>query len=100
MGLELELAVLLVLQTLGTSIFAPFEVETAVARKLAKWIIVIAGTLGLSWWVGHWSLIFPLTLAGAGPGVHFVFCHRHGIHPLRATPRRKYYELRSWRWPE
>ena len=47
MGLELELAVLLVMQTLGTSIFAPFEVETAVARKLAKWIIVIGGTLGL-----------------------------------------------------
>ena len=29
---------------------------------------------------------------------HFVWCRRHGIDPLRATPRRRYYELRGWTW--
>ena len=24
----------------------------------------------------------------------------HGIHPFRATPRRKYYERRGWTWQE
>ena len=50
MGIELELGVLLALQTLGTSIFARFEVETPVLRIIIKWGIVILGTLGLSTW--------------------------------------------------
>ena len=27
-------------------------------------------------------------------------CRKHGIHPLHATPRRRYYELRRWEWKE
>lgn len=36
-GVELELFVLLVLQIVGSKVFAPFEVETAAWRKLLKW---------------------------------------------------------------
>ncbi len=100
MGIELELAVLLIGQTIGTSIFAPFEVETPVWRKLAKWGILILGTLALTRVVGHWAVIFPFGLASVGLVVHFVFVNRHGIHPFKATPRRKYYELRGWKWIE
>ena len=100
MGIELELLVLLVLMTLGSSIFAVFEVETPRWRKVLKWAIVIAGTIGLHYAGGHLALLFPVAAAAVGTVVHFVWCRKHGIHPIYATPRRKYYELRHWDWPE
>ena len=100
MGFELELIVLLVIQTLGMSIFAIFEVETPAWRGILKWFIVIGGTIGLYYLVGHWSLLFPLAGAVAGGTFHFVWCRKNGIHPIRATPRRKYYALRGWEWLE
>ncbi len=99
MGIELELLVLLVLMTLGSSIFAVFEVETPRWRKALKWTIVIAGTIGLYYAVGHLALLFPVAAVAVGTVVHFVWCRKHGIHPIYATPRRKYYELRHWDWP-
>ena len=100
MGVELELIVLLALQTLGMGVFAVFEVETSAWRKVLKWAIVILVTLGLYGWVGHWALLFPATAALAGGTVHVLWCRKHGIHPLHATPRRRYYQLRRWEWKE
>ena len=100
MGVDLELYVLLGILILGSSVFAVFEVETAAWRKALKWIIACAGTVGLYYGVGHLALIFPLGLAALGISVHIWWCRRHGIHPIQATPRRKYYELRGWSWPE
>ena len=100
MGIELELLVLLIVSVLGQSIFARFEIETPAWRKILKWSILVAGTLGLYTLVGHWSLLLPLLGAGGGAAFHFVWCRRHGIHPLRAIPHRRYYELRGWQWPE
>lgn len=99
-SVAVELAVLLALQTLGTSIFARFEAETPAWRKLIKWSILIVGTLALNRWIGHWSLLFPLTIVALGTTVHFWYCRKHGIDPLQATPRRRYYELRGWKWSE
>lgn len=99
MGMELELAVLLAIAILGQSIFAPFEVETAWWRKLVKWSVVTGATLGLYLGVGHWALAFPLAAGLAGLAFHFWWCGRNGIDALRATPRRRYYELRGWTWP-
>jgi hypothetical protein len=100
MGVELELYALLILLTLGSSIFAVFEVETPMWRKVLKWLIVIGGTVGLYYVVGHLALLFPFVAGGAGTIYHFKWCRKHGIHPFDATPRRKYYELRQWAWPE
>lgn len=100
MGIELELLVLLALQTVGTSTFAIFEVETPAWRKILKWSLVILLTLGSYAFVGHWALLLPLTAAGLGLTAHTVYCRRFGIDALRATPRRRYYELRGWAWPE
>lgn len=36
MGIELELGFLLVLQLIGTEIFAPFEVETSPSKRILK----------------------------------------------------------------
>jgi hypothetical protein len=97
--MELELAVLLALVVVGNSVFGVFEQETAAWRRLLKWGIVIAGTLALHRSVGHSAVLLPVGLGVAGLSFHFWWCRRHGIHPLRATPRKRYYELRGWAWP-
>lgn len=100
MGIELELVVLLIVSVLGSAIFAPFELETPAWRKVLKWGIVIGITLGLAQVAGHWALLVPALGATVGITGHTVWCRRNGIHPLHATPRRKYYALRGWTWRE
>ena len=99
-GIELKLAVLFVLQTVGMSVFAAFDVETAAWRMIVKWLFIGGVTVGLYYWVGHWSLAFPLFMAVMGTTVHYVWCKKNGIHPTRCTPRRKYYEYKGWEWNE
>ena len=100
MGIELELAALLAIAIVGPSVFAVFEVETPAWRKVLKWVIVASLTLALYQVAGHFALLLPLGLAALGTTFHFAWCHRNGIHPLRATPRRTYYEKRGWAWIE
>jgi len=98
MGIELELAVLLAIAVVGQATFAVFEVETPAWRKILKWAIVIGLTLGLNRVVGHWAVLLPIAAGIAGAVFHTVWCRRNGIDPIRATPRRRYYELRGWSW--
>ena len=99
MGIELELTTLLALAIIGQSTFARFEIETPAIRKIIKWFTMAAVTLGLYPLIGHWTLLVPATLGAAGTTFHFVWCRRNGIDPIRATPARRYYELRGWTWP-
>jgi hypothetical protein len=100
MGIELELGVLLAFAIIGQSFFARFEIETPAARKVLKWTMLSTLTLLLYRGVGHWALLVPLTLGIAGTTFHVVWCRRNGIDALRATPSRRYYELRGWKWPD
>ena len=100
MGLELELWVLLVLLTVGSSLFAVFEVETPRWRKMLKWVIIIGETVGLYYVAGHLAVFLPIVAGSVGATYHVAWCRKHGIHPLYATPRRKCYDLRQWEWPE
>lgn len=100
MGIELELAVLLGLVLVGMSVFAPFEVETPAWRKLLKWSLIVGLTIALYGPLGHGAALVPVAFAGAGAGFHLWWCRKNGIHPIRATPRRRYYELRGWTWHE
>ncbi len=98
MGIELELLALLIIQLLGSSFFAKFEIETPVAKKIFKWVTIDAITIGLYYLVNHYALLFPVVMVLAGTIVHFRICKKNGIDPLKATPRKKYYELRGWKW--
>ena len=98
-GYELELAVLLAVVVIGSGTFAPFEVETPAWRKILKWAIVTGATLVAARSFGHGAIAIPLGAGVLGLGFHVFWCRKHGIHPLRATPRRRYYELRGWEWP-
>ena len=100
MGIELELGVLYLIQTFGHSYFDSFEVETPSWRKVLKWLVVAGLTVGLYNWVGHWALVLPIAGGILGSVFHFTWCRKNGIHPWKATPRRKYWELRGWPWTE
>lgn len=100
MGIELELYFLLATLTLGMVIFGRFEIETPAWRRVLKWAIIVLGTVGLYEVVGHWSLLFPTAGLVIGSTVHIVWCRKHGIHLINASPHRKYYELRGWEWRE
>jgi hypothetical protein len=100
MGIQIELAELLVIQLVMTSFFARFEVETRASYKILKWIIIAKITLGLYYYIGHWSALFPVLVLIPGTIYHFRWCKKNGIDPLKATPRKKYYELRKWKWEE
>ncbi len=100
MGVELELYVLLAIVILGSSMFSVFEVETPRLRKLFKWLVLVSVTIGLYYVVGHVALVVPFGALVLGATVHFTWCRRHGIDPIHATPRRRYYQLRGWQWPD
>ncbi len=61
---------------------------------------MIGLTLVLTRFIGHWAAVVPVGLGLLGLTFHFIWCKRNGIHPIRATPRRRYYELRGWEWHE
>ncbi len=100
MGIELELIVLLVLQLSASSFFAKFEIETPAVRKIVKWLILDGVTVGLYYFIGHFALLFPVLILITGTIFHFRFCRKNGIDPLKATPKKKYYQLRHWKWED
>lgn len=91
---------LFVLCAVGTSVFDRFECETPAWKKVLRWTMAaVLSQAAASVW-GYWALGVLAVLAVTGLTVHLTWCRRHGIHPLRATPRRRYYELRKWAWEE
>ncbi|MCP3959061.1 MAG: hypothetical protein GY719_14515 [bacterium] len=74
MGIELELGFLLAVQVIGAEIFAPFEIETPPWRKILKWGLLAAITLGLYPILGHWSILVPAALGLAGLTFHLADC--------------------------
>lgn len=96
-----EFLALFIFHTLGVSVFGKFEGETAWWKKALKWIVLLAIIYALYTFFGHGiTLTTILILAIVGVVFHFWWCKRNQIHPLNATPRRKYYELRKWEWHE
>ncbi len=100
MGIELELAVLLACAIVGQSTFAKFEIETPPWRKIMKWTMMSVLTVALYQWIRHWALLLPVGMLLIGSTFHLIWCKRNGIDPIRATPSRRYYQLRGWTWPE
>jgi hypothetical protein len=100
LGIGLELIVLLALVIVGTALFGVFEVGSPPWRRMLKWLLLCGVTLGAYGLLGHWALTVTLGAVGGSIGYHVWWCRRHGIHWLSATPRRRYYELRGWRWDE
>ncbi len=99
--MEAELLTLLIIHVLGVSVFGKFESETAWWKLTLKWVIILALTYTVYSFYGHVGAfsLFAFMLA-VSLSVHFIWCKRKGVHPIKATPKRKYYELRNWKWTE
>lgn len=98
--LNATFASLLAFLIVATSVFDRFEAETPILKKIAKWSIVSIASLWLSTVVGYWAAAAPIAAGLIGLSVHVGWCLMNRIHPLTAEPRRRYYELRGWRWPD
>lgn len=100
MGIEFELGLLLIIQTVLISVFSQFEIETPTWRKLIKWGAVDVLVAGAYFWIGHWAVLVLFLLLTPGTIFHFIWCRRNGIDPFHATPRKKLYHLRGWKLKE
>jgi hypothetical protein len=97
---DLEWFVSAVLAATGITVFGHFEEKTPGWRRLSKWAFYFGGTALLSRGPGRpWTFVWILGLPSVGLAFHLWWCREHGIDPLTAEPRERYYELRGWGGP-
>ena len=97
---RLEWLVATALAAAGTTVFGRFEERSPAWRGVAKWVFYFGVTALLSRGPGRpWSFVWIFGLPGVGLAFHFWWCRKHGIDPLTAEPKEKYYELRGWGRP-
>jgi hypothetical protein len=68
-------------------------------RAGLEWFVsaVLAVTALLSRGPGRpWTFAWIIGLPGVGLAFHLWWCKKHGINPLTAEPKERYYELRGW----
>jgi hypothetical protein len=95
-----ELTIAASVFALGQGFFRNFQGETPRATTFKKWLVYFALVFLLELTVGRpWSFIWTF-LPVVGMVGHFAWCFRHGIHPLTAEPRDRYYALRGWSLPK
>jgi hypothetical protein len=98
--LPLELSVLLLIQLLAHTFFVQFEIGIHPLKRIMKWLVLDGITIGLYFLVGHYALIFPLATIFIALTIHFVVCRKWWVDPFRATPKKRYYEMRGWKLEE
>ena len=85
-----------VLAVTGITVFGRFEEKTPAWRKLSKWVFYFGVTGLLSRRPGRpWTFAWVFGLPGLGLAFHLWWCKKHGINPLTAEPKERYYELRG-----
>lgn len=100
MGIELEFSELLIIQLLAFVFFGQFEVETPALRRIGKWLFIYGLTIAIYYLFKHWAAIVPGLAIIPGTIYHIYWCKKNGIDPIKATPKKKYYQLRGWKWEE
>lgn len=99
--MERELLTLFAIHVVGMAIFGKFEYETAWWRRVLKWTLIVGITWSLATIFSNQVAFYTLLgLTAVSVVIHFAWCYKKGIHPISATPRRKYFELRGWKWIE
>lgn len=92
--MALDLAIALALWLLAFGLFGRFVAPRwKVGGKLVFYIGI---TAVLSYFLGHWSLVWVFGHPALGIGGHVWWCNKHGIHPITCEPRDRYLELRPW----
>jgi hypothetical protein len=97
-AMEIELLLILAVALPGFLVFGRFEGKTPKWRRLLKWGIYIGVAFLIGATAGRpWTFVWIAFLPSLGLTVHLLWCRKHGIHPLTAEPREKYYALRGWK---
>jgi hypothetical protein len=95
MWVDLYLSALLF--ALGALVFGRFELHTPLRKRLFKLVFYQGIAALLVFTVGRpWSLLWIFGLMAVGMIFHFWWTLKHDIHPLKATPQDRYYQLRGW----
>jgi hypothetical protein len=99
--MEKELLALLFTNVMGYAVFGKFESHSPWWRSVLKWSAMVGIIWTLSTYFGHTvALLVLLAMMSLAIFIHFYWCKKNGIHPIAATPRKKYFELRGWTWEE
>ena len=82
---------------LGSTAFGQFEAGAATQRRLLRWGMFYAVTALLGRTAGRpWTFAWIAGLPMTGAPFHLWWCRKHGINPLTAEPKDRYYQLRGW----
>ena len=72
-------------------------VTEARTRESVLSMIFFGLTILLSTTLGRTTaMVWVLGLPTMGGVVHTLWCRKHGIHPITAEPREKFYKLMGW----
>jgi hypothetical protein len=94
----IELLIYIAIVVPGLMIFGRFEEHTPLWRRFLKHALVLGITYALYTTLGRpWSWLWLLFMGALGMTLHFWWTRKHGIHPITAEPREKYYALRGWK---
>jgi hypothetical protein len=100
MNLWVEVAVVATVFAVGNILMGHWEVRTPKWRRLLKFVLFVALTLGLSKWLGRaWSFGLLGVMGIAVLVVHGWWLPRKGINGWTGEPKEKYYALRGWKYP-
>ena len=93
-----DLFLVAVLHLVGHILFGVFAERSSVSRKLIK-VAFLLGSTALIWAVfgQPYSTLWVVGLFSLGIVFHLWWTLSHGIHPITAEPREKYYALRGWK---
>jgi hypothetical protein len=86
-----------VVAILGMTGFSQFEEGSSKGRRLLRWGMFYGVTALLGRIAGRpWTFVWIGGLPLVGATFHLWWCRKHGIDPLTAEPRERYYQLRGW----
>lgn len=60
-----------------------------------KFVFYVLGSFALTYWIGHWALIFILGHPMIGLIFHMKVCKENNINWITCEPREKYLELQE-----
>lgn len=99
--METILFALFVFHSLGFAVFGKFQTEAPWWQLFFKWMAIVGVAYLLYVNFGEavtfitFGVLFALSIV-----IHVAWCRKNHIHPMNATPRKRYYELRGWEWKE
>ncbi len=93
-----EIAIVSTIYGIGNVLFGHFEIGTPKWRRVSKLFVLWLISVAISYYAGRiWFFMFLGVMLVAAAVVHFWYLPKHGIHPLTAEPKERYYRLRGWK---